>query len=111
MAYDWYDDIDRLAWSFEDEVRQATSDRPESLGMAPSAGDALRSQLRRVASVAPLQLVEEAQSTRREEVETALTAIAVASVENAIRRASRHITREDVEQAIQSIGQYPFVRS
>ena len=111
MAYDWYDDIDRLGWLFEDEVRQATSDRPESLGMAPSAGDELRATLKQVAAVPPLQLVSEAETTNRAEVDAMLTAIAIAAVEAAVARVSRHITREDVQTAVRKVGGYPVLRS
>ena len=111
MPYDWYDDIDQIGWSFQDGVQQATASRSESLGMAPSAGDELRAQLKRVAAVPPLQLVEEAESTDRASVAALIIAISTASVESAVSRGSRHITRDDVRAAIQAVGRYPFVRS
>ena len=110
MAYDWYDDIDRLGWNFEDEVQQATADQRHSLGMAPSAGDEVRAVLRQVASVAPSQLVEEASHTNRSDVDASITSIAIAAVEAAIARGSRHVTREDVQAAVRKVGVYPLVR-
>ena len=111
MAYDWYDEIDRIGWNFEDEVQQATSDQNHSLGMAPSAGDEVRNILRQTAAVAPKQLLDEAENTSRRDVETAVSAVAIAAVEAAISRGSRHITREDVRIAVQKVGTYPFIRS
>ena len=110
MAYDWYDDIDRLGWDFEDKVQQATASHGHSLGMAPSAGDEVRTILRSIAAVPPSQLIDEAATTSRTEVDAAIEALAIAAVEAAMLRSSRHVTRDDVRTATTKAGVYPLVR-
>ena len=110
MSYEWYDQIDQLGYAFEDAVGQAAASH-SMLGMAPSAGDEARARLRRVAgALTPLDLLAEVEGTTRAEVLAATEAVAKAAVEAAVRRGSRHVTREDVSAAISKVAAYPYTR-
>jgi hypothetical protein len=108
MGYEWFDDIDAIAYHFEECVEVAAKAHGALLGMAPSAGDALRTHLRnRTTNRKPLLLITECETVKRADVEEATNLAAEAAVLNATSRDSQHVTREDVEAALKT-ATYPF---
>jgi hypothetical protein len=110
MAFEWYDQIDRIVWHLEECVQQAAQKKNDMLGMAPSAGDEARARLRAVAAAKPpLELIAQVDGLSESDVQAVTQTIAVAAVDLAADRGSMHVTREDLAAAVHECGTYPYL--
>jgi hypothetical protein len=111
MGFEWFNQIDRIVWDLEAQIESLIfQSHPDMIGMAPSAGDEVRTVLRQNASrMDPTDRTAETETISESEVSEATQSLAEAVVAHATDRTSRHVTREDIAAVIAS-QPYPFGR-